>query len=573
MTVIENENTLKHKPGWITGALVGIMLTAPLIVVFYLGEQLAGLPFVPFDIFDWMGRVTPGAIITFVIDTMVDMLTALNFGDELSSTAKTAENLMGLSTTLGIGIVAGALLFFLLNRAKQANPYLFGGAMGAGIGVILILIFNRVNLTATADPTLSMAWIFLTFTIWGVAYGWIYSDLSAIGASKAEDASANAQQLDRRQFLVRLGGATATLTVLGAGLNLVLRGGEDTTTTATTIASLTEGSEIEGVIEPSPDTIGEEAGIPDDLPNAGDAVEPAPGTRPEYTPLDNHYRIDISSRPPIIDAASWTLAISGLVGNPKSYTLNELVEDYQPVDRFVTMQCISNRLGGSLISTTRWTGIKLQDLIEEWDIQPEATHLRISSADGFDEYLSLETIREDERIMIAYAWDGRPLKRKHGFPIRIHVPDLYGMKQPKWITDIEAVDSWEEGYWVRRGWSATAVINMTSVVDTVATDAIIEEDGEMFVPIGGIAFTGAKGVSKVEVQVDEGEWQEAELRTPLSDTSWYIWRYNWQFEEGNHTFRVRTFDADGGMQTGTERGTRPDGATGWHSIDRNVEAV
>ena len=570
MTVMEKENTLKHKPGWITGAIVGIMLTAPLIVVFYLGEQLAGLPFVPFDIFDWVGGVTPGGLITFVIDTMVDAIIAVNLGDDLSSTAKTLENMMGLGMTLGLGIIAGAVLFWVLKRSKDANPLLFGAGMGAGLGIIMILIFNGENQTATADPTLSMAWILLTFTIWGVAYGWIFNDLTEISRAEAEPTT---QQLDRRQFLVRLGGATATLTVLGAGLNLVLRGGEDTTTTATTIASLTEDGEVEAVIQPSPDTIGEDADIPDDLPNAGDAVEPAPGTRPEYTPLDNHYRIDISSRPPIIDAASWTLAISGLVGNAKSYTLNELVENYQPVDRYVTMQCISNRVGGSLISTTRWTGIKMQDLIEEWDIQPEATHLRISSADGFDEYLSLETIREDERIMIAYAWDGRPLKRKHGFPIRIHVPDHYGMKQPKWITDIEAVDSWQEGYWVRRGWSATAVVNMTSVVDTVATDAIIEEDGEMFVPIGGIAFTGARGVSRVEDQVDEGDWQDAELRSPLSDTSWYIWRYNWQFEAGDHTFRVRTYDADGGMQTGTERGTRPDGATGWHSIDRDVEAV
>lgn len=570
MTVMENEQPLKGKPSWITGALVGLMLTAPLIIVFYLGEQLAGLPFVPFDIFDWMGRVTPGEIITFVIDTMVTTLTALNVGDELSSTAKTAENLMGLTTTLGIGIVAGAALYFIINRSKKANPLLFGGAMGAGIGVIMILIFNRVNLTATADPTLSMAWILLTFIIWGVAYGWIYSDLSAIGAAGSEGASAT--QLDRRQFLVRLGGATATLTVLGAGLNIILRNGEDTTTSATTIASLTQSDTPDAVIQPSPDTIGEDAGIPDNLPNADDPVQPVPGTRPEYTPLDNHYRIDISSRPPIIDAATWTVAISGLVDTPKEYTLNELIENYEPTDRYVTMQCISNRVGGPLISTTRWTGVKLQDLIEEWGIQPEATHLRISSADGFDEYLALDTIREDDRIMLAYAWDGRPLKRKHGFPLRIHVPDHYGMKQPKWITDIEAVDSWSEGYWVRRGWSATAEVNMTSVIDTVATDAIIEDNGTLLVPIGGIAYTGAKGVSKVEVQVDEGEWQEAELRSPLSDTTWYIWRYNWPFEEGDHTFRVRTYNADGGMQTGTERGTRPDGATGWQSVDRNIQA-
>ncbi len=582
----------QKRPGIITGAIVGILLTAPLIVVFYLGDQIAGLPFVPFDIFDWVGRVTPGELITFVIDTMVNTITALNLGSELSSTAKTAENIMALGMTMTLGVIAGVGLFFVLNRSKNANPYLYGAGMGAGIGLFLILIFNEVNLTATADTTLSMAWIFLTFTLWGTAIAWIYSDLLDIPAkASAEKAvtdssatpqtvggavavSADSSQLDRRQFLVRVGGATATLTVLGAGLNLFLRANEEEPAT-TTIASLTgETAEdtADVVIQPSPDSIGEESGIPDDLPNAGAEPEPAPGTRPEYTPLDDHYRIDISSRPPIIDAATWTLAVGGLVNNPTEYSLNQLIENYTPTERYVTMSCISNRVAGSLISTTRWTGVKLQDIIEEWDIDPEATYLRITSADGFDEYLSLETVRNDDRIMLAYAWDGRPLKRKHGFPLRIHIPNLYGMKQPKWITDIEAVPEWDEGYWVRRGWSAVAEVNTTSVVDTVADDEVYEEDGATYVPIGGVAYSGAKGISKVEVQVDEGEWFEAELREPLSDTSWYIWRYDWAFEEGTHTFRVRSYTDAGGMQTGTERGTRPDGATGWHSTRRDVEA-
>lgn len=572
------ENTQK-RPGIITGALVGLMLTAPLIIIYFLGDQLAGLPLVPFDLFDWIGRILPGEVITQGIDAIVRTIDTFNLG-ETSAAAKTIENVMAVGMLLGVGILGGAVLYPVVSASKNANPYLYGAGLGAGVGVIFILIFNRVNLTATADPTLSMAWIFLTFTVWGILLGWIYSDLVDLPATSeayetvepvpgVEATRVKSEQIDRRQFLVRVGGATATLTVLGAGVNLLVP--QDEVSTVTRIEALQVG---EGeVIEPSPDTVGSVSQTGDELASRTDIMEAAPGTRPEYTPLDDHYRIDISSRPPIIDAATWTLAVSGLVNAPQNYTLNQLVNDYEPVERFVTMSCISNRIAGSLISTTKWTGIQMNRLIEEWNIAPEARFLKITSADGFDEYVSLDLIREDDRIMLAYAWDDKPLKRKHGFPIRIHIPDRYGMKQPKWITDIEAVENEGEGYWVRRGWSATAFVNTTSVVDTVASEAQFSDDGQMFVPVGGIAYSGAKGISRVEVKVNDGEWQEARLREPLSDTTWYIWRYDWPFEAGIHTFTVRATTADGVLQTENERGTRPDGATGWHDVRRNVREM
>ncbi|RMG84224.1 MAG: molybdopterin-binding oxidoreductase, partial [Chloroflexi bacterium] len=184
--------------------------------------------------------------------------------------------------------------------------------------------------------------------------------------------------------------------------------------------------------------------------------------------------------------------------------------------------------------------------------------------------LSLELVREDPRIMLCYAWDGQPLRQKHGFPLRVYIPNLYGMKQPKWITRITAVEDWEPGYWVVRGWSATAEVRTTSVIDTIAIDSVYEADGQQYVPMGGIAYSGARGISKVEVRVDDGEWQEARLRTPLSETTWVIWRYDWPFEEGRHTFTVRTFEADGTPQIADINPRRPDGATGLHSVETRV---
>ena len=170
--------------------------------------------------------------------------------------------------------------------------------------------------------------------------------------------------------------------------------------------------------------------------------------------------------------------------------------------------------------------------------------------------------------MLTYAWDGRPIPFDHGFPLRIWIPDRYGMKQPKWITGIEVVSesASRDGYWVERGWDEVARIHTTSVVDTVAIDSIIEREDERLIPIGGIAFAGARGVSRVEVRVDgDGPWHEARLRSPLSDTTWVIWRYDWPFEAGRHTFEVRAVESDGTPQMTGVNPARPSGATGIHS--------
>ena len=143
------------------------------------------------------------------------------------------------------------------------------------------------------------------------------------------------------------------------------------------------------------------------------------------------------------------------------------------------------------------------------------------------------------------------------------------MKQPKWITGIEVTDEYQEGYWVERNWDEIAQVKTTSVIDTVAVDAIIENGSQKLVPIGGIAFSGDRGISKVEVRVDSGSWDAAQLRAPLSNTTWVIWRYEWPFEAGAHTFEVRCAEGDGTPQIEEERASRPSGATGIHmeSVD------
>ena len=541
-------NTMRRPSLWL-GALVGGLLTLTLTSLLFLADQIAGLPFIPFDVFDFVSRQLPGPLLTFGIDMMVDMIIGLNLG-ETSTAAKIAEQLMGLGGFLALGIVVSALFYGVLNRRNFSARSLYPGVMlGLAMGAVMMLISEQVNLTASAPKPIQLIWVLIAFQLWGAAANWIYNVVAHSDAKTKTDETTGetitVEALDRRQFMVRIGGASAVLTVVGAGLGALfgVRPGE-----GRVVGEMPAGQAADG-----------------NLPNAQDNMQPAPGTRPEYTPLDDHYRIDISSRPPVIDSNEWRLEVTGLVGNPVSLSLQDLYDKFDRVDRFITLSCISNRIGGTLISTTKWSGFLVKDFLDLVQPGEEAVALKITGADNFDEYVMLDVINSDDRIMFAYEWDDQPLKQKHGFPLRIYIPDRYGMKQPKWIKSIEFVDAWAEGYWVRRGWSVDAIVNTTSVVDTVATDSILKDDEGYVVPVGGIAYAGAKMISRVEVSVNGSEWEEAQLRSPLSELTWVIWRYDWRFQEGEYRFEVRTYDDAGNLQSLDSRGTRPDGATGVHS--------
>jgi len=559
MTVQDNaEPTTEKNSGKVSllwGAVLGALLMAPMIAVFLIGEQLAGLPFVVTDNFDWIARNLPGGLITFGIDTMVDTLIALGFGAELDETAKVAEQMMGVGMFLGAGLLTGIGLFAFMNT-RPARPVrnLPGLFVGLGLGVVIFALSNSVNFSSSVPVALSLIWVLMVMVAYGLLLIYAYNTLRDLPTSAESKAEGDVVGLNRRQFLVRFGGATATFTVLGSGLGALLS--RDFTQSTTPVAA---------PLPTDPTLFVDGSGNP--LPNADASVLPAPGTRREYTPVADHYRIDIvSGSLPEADEETYRLPITGLVNNPVEWSLEE-IRAMPSISEFITMSCISNRIAGSLISTTKWTGVRMQYILDQIDPQEEAVALRITGMDGFDEYVSLDLIRNDDRVMLAYAFDDQPLPQRNGFPLRIHIPDRYGMKQPKWIDGIELVDELGAGYWVRRGWSAEAFVNTTSVIDTVAVEDIYEANDSWFVPIGGMAWSGDRGISQVQVRIDGGEWLDAELRTPMSDRSWTIWRYDWEFTEGRHEFEVRCVEGDGETpQIESPQPTRPDGATGLHSL-------
>jgi DMSO/TMAO reductase YedYZ molybdopterin-dependent catalytic subunit len=528
------------------GALVGLLLAAPLIAVMYLAQQVARLPFIPFELFDWTTRVLPGDIVTFGIDLMIDSMLLLQIN--VADTAKQAEQAMAILIFLFGGVLIGALYFAWLKARMSTPDVLSGVIVGALFGMPPIGISIAIG-EPTISPILRILWLSALFLAWGVSLSWITRRLTA--AEPEVDIEAveprSVERIDRRQFLIALGASSATITVVGTGVGSVLARNERRRLQAEledSMAHLAEGAE--GSI----------------FPNANDPVTPVPGTRPEYTPVMDHYRVFIRTEPTVIEGSDWTLPVTGLVDNPLMLTLDDLRNNFPSRDQFVTLSCISGRIGTTLISTTMWTGVSLQDLLAEAQVQEGARYLYITSGDGFYETVDLDLINSDERIMLCYGWDGNQLPVDHGFPLRIWIPDRYGMKQPKWITGIEVTDEYREGYWVERNWDEVAQVKATSVIDTVAVNAIIESGRQRLVPVGGIAFSGARGISKVEVRVDGGPWNEAQLRAPLSETSWVIWRYEWPFAEGMHTFEVRCAEGDGTPQIEEVREARPSGATG-----------
>jgi DMSO/TMAO reductase YedYZ molybdopterin-dependent catalytic subunit len=499
------------------GALLGALLTAPLIAIWYFGWTLLDLPFAPFDLFDGLTRALPGPAATRAIDLLIAAGRVLHMSPAGSS--KAAEQWIAIGSILAAGTVTGALLLALLSLSGEPAT-LLGAVVGGAFGGLATLEEHDLNRLASPGAGAAGAWVFTTFLLWGVAFGWLCDRLRA---SADEDASDSSPRSDRRQLLGRLGTLAAIVTGLGTAWSVLFE-------------------------TPREEADGDRWSASHPLPNAASPVAPAPGTRSEFTPIERHYRIDIDTRPPALNAGRWRLSVGGLVEQPLALGIDHL-RSFEPTHQFVTLCCTSNPIGGDLISTTRWTGVSLQHLVPRLRLGPSVSHLKIGSADGFTEVVSLATIMADERVMLAYAWDGVPLPIEHGYPLRLFVPDLYGMKQPKWIQTIDALDHWEPGYWVQRGWDRDGHVRSTAAVDAIDGALAAGSDGGRLVPAGGIAYAGARGVSKVEVQVDGGEWVQARIREPLSKTSWAVWRADLPLAAGDRELAVRCYEGDGTPQT------------------------
>ena len=302
----------------------------------------------------------------------------------------------------------------------------------------------------------------------------------------------------------------------------------------------------------------------------------APLLASEITPTYLFYRIDINPIIPQVDSKSWNLTIKGLVEKPITINYDQ-IRSMPSVQEYVTLECISNKIGGDLISTALWKGVRLSQLLEKAVIKPNVKYVVFRCADGYDVGVPIEK-SQMEGAILAYEMNYAPLTAKHGFPVRAIVPGLYGMMNPKWLTEIELVDTVYQGYWQRLGWSNIAQDNAGSSILIPGQaparqrfrtlDETVDSSYGGKVPIAGIAFAGTRGISKVEVSTDGGTtWKTAQIKDPLSKYTWVLWTAGYiPPNQENYKIVVRATDKSGKTQTTDMNPPFPNGATGFHTI-------
>jgi DMSO/TMAO reductase YedYZ molybdopterin-dependent catalytic subunit len=270
----------------------------------------------------------------------------------------------------------------------------------------------------------------------------------------------------------------------------------------------------------------------------------------EITPTADFYRVSKNSVDPVVPQAGWRLEVRGSRGS-SSYTLAQL-RDLPSITMFATLACISNPVGGDWIGNARWTGVPLAALLQQAGIGSSTQDVVLRAADGYSDSIPIERAISP-LCFLAYEMNGAPLATGHGFPLRLIVPGIYGMKNVKWVTSIELADHDYRGFWQSRGWDDAAHYKLMSRID-IAHEGLV----------AGVAFSGDRGVSSVQVRIADGPWQEAELRPALSPLSWVLWSLKADVQGKGVMVRMKS--ADGEYQIAQPAPPFPEGSSGLHTV-------
>ena len=433
------------------------------------------------------------------------------------------------------GVVLGVLLLSAAAGVLGARRW----AVGAGILVAMTVIAGIAVLTRGDARDVDVLPVVLGGFAGLVVYGALLP--RAVAASAPE-----ANVLTRRQFLQATGVVLAGATVVGAL-------GRWAAQARRSVERARDALRLS--VRPAPAPAGVDLGI--------DGVEPW------VTPNDEFYRIDTTLSPPLLEPKYWELHIHGMVERELTLTYQDLI-DRGLSNAWITLCCVSNEVGGDLISNAWWSGVRIKDLLDEVGVSPDADALLSRSLDDWTCGTPLSVLTDGRDALLAVAMNGEPLPIEHGFPVRMVVPGLYGfVSATKWVVDWEVTrfDRFS-AYWTERGWSEQAPIKTQSRIDTPQSGANLDAGA---VTIGGVAWAQHRGIDRVEVRVDDGDWMPARLAADPSIDTWVQWVVEWEAEPGDHALAVRATDSTGETQTGAEAGVVPDGATGWHTIDVSVD--
>ncbi|HSL10400.1 MAG TPA: molybdopterin-dependent oxidoreductase [Actinomycetota bacterium] len=440
---------------------------------------------------------------------------------------------------VGIVVVIGAIAA-VVGIASLRRP-----AVGVGFLVALGAVGGAAALTR---PNATATWALPSVVAVGAgiwAFRWLLRARGPASPAPAVPSSAPPYAFDRRTFVrgaVTLGGVAVAGGLAGAALS------ERRFAAVSSRAAV----RIPTAADPAPPLpAGVELGL-DDL-------------TPFVTPNRDFYRVDTALFPPQVRSDTWSLRIHGMVDRPREIGYEELLA-MDLVEHDVTLSCVSNEVGGPYAGNARWTGALLGPLLEKAGVHDGADQLVSRSADGMTIGTPTAAVMDGREAMLAVAMNGEPLPIEHGFPVRMIVPGLYGyVSATKWIVDLEATTFQAfDAYWVERGWTEDPGPAKTmSRIDTPRPRADVAA-GQ--VAVAGVAWAQHRGIERVEVRVDDGDWQIAELADVPNVDTWRQWVWRWEAIPGTHTLEVRATDGDGVTQPEERTPPFPDGATGWHAV-------
>lgn len=447
-----------------------------------------------------------------------------------------------LALQVGMGITV-LLLAAVIGLIARRSPRVAAGALLAFVGLSIAAILTRPAAVGPLDAIPAIV---------GAAVGvWVLGLIFRRTANYAELEGRVPQMvpstaLQRRGFL-QLTAATAGAAAVAGALGRFLPSAADV-----------ESSRAALSVPPATAQT-----FPDGL-SLNTIDQAVPGQPPFITPNADFYRIDTALTVPTLTAEDWSLKIHGLVGQERTLSYDELVALDQ-VERVITLTCVSNEVGGSLVGTAVWTGTMLGPILSALDLDPDADCVLCTSIDGFTLTTPLESLIDGRDAMLAVAMNGEILPREHGFPVRMVVPGLYGyVSATKWVVDMKVTKFADEvAYWTQRGWSERGPIKLASRIDVPRGFSKVATGDE--VVFAGVAWAQDRGISAVEVQIDGGDWVPAELSPSLSKDTWRQWRMPWIASSGVHTVRCRAFDGNGQLQDEAELPPIPNGSTGYDS--------
>ncbi|CAN5673749.1 sulfite oxidase [soil metagenome] len=366
---------------------------------------------------------------------------------------------------------------------------------------------------------------------------------------------------DRRTFLALSGGLlVASAAAVATGRALI---GQRSDAVADSRDQIAARISTPGTEAASESTSGPLGAVAEPLPPLPEGVDfDIEGLANFQTTDENFYRIDTALSVPQISPDEWTLRIHGMVDNELELGYEELLSRDDLIEADITLACVSNEVGGDLISSGRWTGVPLQNLLEEAGVQGQATQVVGRDDADFTTGFPVEVLQDGRPAMLALLFNGEPLSPERGFPARIVVPGLYGyVSATKWITEMELTTFEDfDQYWVERGWDAEGPIKLQSRIDVPKA---LERVPAGEIVVAGVAWDPTVGIDKVQIRVDDGEWEDTELAEELNVLTWRQWRYTWNASEpGNYKMTVRATNKDGEVQTDERQPPFPNGASG-----------